>query len=135
MLKPLKIIVIISIVIVSLGILSLYFFYDPSVSTFFPKCLFYTLTNLHCPGCGTQRALHAIFSGNFIDGFMHNPLLLILAIVLVYYLFFSITTFYFNKNYQNLLYKPIVTKIILVIIILFWVLRNINYYPFTLLAP
>ncbi|WP_044397385.1 DUF2752 domain-containing protein [Lacinutrix sp. Hel_I_90] len=135
MAKPIKILLILGIVMVSFGMLSLYFFYDPSVSKLFPKCFFYTTTNLHCPGCGTQRALHAIFSGHIVEGFNHNLLLLLVIIVLGYQAFISIANTQFNKHYNNLLHKSKTTKAILVAIILFWILRNIDSYPFSILAP
>lgn len=42
-----------------------------------PKCLSYTLFGVKCPGCGTQRALHALFCGNFIEAISFNPLLVL----------------------------------------------------------
>ena len=135
MAKPLKIFIIISIVIFSLGIISLYFFYDPLVSTFFPKCIFNQATGLHCPGCGTQRAIHNILQGNIIIGFSYNIFLLLIVLVLVYLLLLNTFKKITRKEYSNILKKPIVTNSILVFVILFWILRNINIYPFTLLAP
>ena len=71
------------IVFVISGLLALYFLYNPSNSSFFPKCLFYKATGLHCPGCGTQRALHNILQGNIFSGFRHNLLLILLIIIFI----------------------------------------------------
>lgn len=30
----------------------------------FPRCPFYVLTGLYCPGCGSQRAFHALLHGH-----------------------------------------------------------------------
>ncbi|HYH57581.1 MAG TPA: DUF2752 domain-containing protein, partial [Anseongella sp.] len=57
-------------------LLSLYFFFDPSLAGFFPPCPFKRLTGLDCPGCGSQRALHALLNLHVGAAFRFNPLLL-----------------------------------------------------------
>ena len=42
-----------------LGMASLHFL-DPITSGLYPPCLSHWLTGLHCPGCGTGRAVHAL---------------------------------------------------------------------------
>ncbi|MDE7397749.1 MAG: DUF2752 domain-containing protein, partial [Muribaculum sp.] len=37
----------------------IYAVFDPTLP-WFPKCLFRQLTGLECPGCGSQRAIHAL---------------------------------------------------------------------------
>ena len=41
---------------------AVYFLLDPSAGVF-PRCMFLTLTGWQCPGCGSQRALHALLHG------------------------------------------------------------------------
>ncbi|HLV13690.1 MAG TPA: DUF2752 domain-containing protein [Xanthomarina sp.] len=116
-------------------IISLFYFWNPADSIIFPKCLFYSATNLYCPGCGSQRAIHQLLHGKLFIGLKHNYLIGLLAIVLSYQLYVFISEVYFNKTIKNLLHKPISTQLILVVVVLFWVFRNIPYYPFILLAP
>ncbi len=52
----------------------LYGGFDPEQFAFFPKCPFYALTGWECPGCGSQRALHALLHGHPGEAFGHNPL-------------------------------------------------------------
>lgn len=54
-----------------------YFTFDPAGSELFPRCMFLTLTGLKCPGCGTQRALHALLHGDVASAWGCNALLLI----------------------------------------------------------
>lgn len=54
---------------------ALYFALDPS-SRPFPRCMFLTLTGLECPGCGSQRALHALLHGRVGEAWALNPLML-----------------------------------------------------------
>ncbi len=36
---------------------------------------------------------------------------------------------------QKIFYSPVFVKVVLVVVLLFWILRNIPFYPFTVLAP
>lgn len=71
-----KRIIIPSILMVSLGCL-LYYYLDPSLYVLMPKCVFKTLTGLDCPGCGLQRALHALLHGKFSEAIRFNFFLII----------------------------------------------------------
>ena len=60
---------------------------DPAQSVWMPKCPFKLLTGLQCPGCGGQRAAHALLLGDFVGAFRYNwflvyagPYLLLLII-------------------------------------------------------
>lgn len=39
---------------------------------FFPQCPLKWLTGLSCPGCGVQRALHALLNGHFAEALSYN---------------------------------------------------------------
>lgn len=39
---------------------------------FMPKCAFKLLTGWDCPGCGIQRAIHALFHGHFAEAISYN---------------------------------------------------------------
>ena len=54
----------------------IYYYYDPSACRWFPKCPSKQLTGYDCPGCGTQRALHALLHGDFAGTFRFNAILL-----------------------------------------------------------
>jgi len=122
-------------VLIFFGILALYIFWNPSDSNIFPKCPLYSVSGIYCPGCGSQRAAHKLLNGNIIEGFRHNYLIALLALVLLYQAFIFIMNNILNKGVTNLLHKSKVTLGILIVIILFWILRNINLFPFTELAP
>ncbi len=104
-------------------------------SEVFPKCPIYSLTGIYCAGCGSQRAVHQILHGHIIEGIKHNILILFLIVVLLYDASIKILKLVFNQTYKNLLHNSKITYTILILVILFWILRNINLYPFTILAP
>ena len=122
-------------VLAFLGMLALYIFWNPSDTNVFPKCPFYVATGIYCPGCGSQRAAHQILNGNIIEGIRHNYMIALLAIVLLYQGFIYVMNELLGKSITNLLHKSKITMSILFLVLLFWILRNINVFPFTELAP
>ncbi len=122
-------------VLALLGMLSLYVFWNPTETNLFPSCPVYAATGIYCPGCGSQRAAHKILNGNIIEGVRHNYMIVLLAMVLLYQGFVYVMNDMLGKNIPNLLHKSKVTFSILIIVILFWVLRNIDLFPFSELAP
>ena len=114
----------------------LYFFFDARHFTFFPKCPFYVLIGLYCPGCGSQRAVSSLLHGEILPALQFNFLMIICLPLLIYSAIISIIN-YFNKKQiiKLILYSPIFAKAFAVAVVCFAVLRNIPVAPFTFLAP
>jgi len=51
-----------------------YFTFSPTQSFLFPKCPFLVVTGLKCPGCGSQRAIHALLHLHFVEAIKYNAL-------------------------------------------------------------
>lgn len=118
------------------GILALfYFIINPSEVNFMPRCPLYSTTGVYCPGCGSQRALHDFLHLDLTGVIRHNVLFLLGILVLLYHFFVESMQAFTKKKVTNVLYHPKTPFIFLVIILIYWVLRNLPYYPFTLLAP
>jgi len=98
--------------------------FDPSKTRWMPRCFFHTLTGLYCPGCGSTRAFHALLHGNVAASLRWNPLFIPLALLLAVLLV-----------RPQLGCRRAVTYPLLAAVVLFWILRNLPWYPFTLLAP
>ncbi|HEY9561423.1 MAG TPA: DUF2752 domain-containing protein [Anseongella sp.] len=105
------------ILLAGLGIVAVavYYFYDPASAGFFPPCPFKRLTSLDCPGCGSQRAFHALLHLRLGDAFRFNPLALTATPFLLYD---GITG-------KGLLRHPRAPWVVLVIVIAYWILRNL----------
>ena len=54
------------------GVLAALTLVDPAQSIWVPKCLFKLFTGLQCPGCGCQRAAHALLHGDLIGALRYN---------------------------------------------------------------
>lgn len=59
-------------------LLLLYFRLDPACYPF-PRCPVYWLTGWYCPGCGTQRTLHALLHGRWRQAAQFNLLAAVYA--------------------------------------------------------
>ncbi|WP_456464123.1 DUF2752 domain-containing protein [Lutibacter sp.] len=113
----------------------LFFYVNPSNVNFFPKCPLYVTTGIYCPGCGSQRATHQLLHLNILGVLQQNILYLFGVLLIAYHLIVTGLNLFFKKHIYNYLYHPKTPIIILIIVIVFWILRNIPYYPFNLLAP
>ena len=125
----------IGLLILCIGLVILYFFINPSEVDFLPKCPLYVTTGIYCPGCGSQRATHELLQLNILSVLQQNVLYFLGLFIIVYHLIIKGLNKFFGKNIYNYIYHPKTPIIILVIILIYWVLRNIPYYPFRLLAP
>jgi hypothetical protein len=104
-----------------------YFLLDPAIVPVFPKCPFYLLTGLKCPGCGSQRALHALLNLQVGRAFRENPLLVIslpyLLMALVFYLKKEKNERWLAAD--DLLFRGKAVKVVLAVVLVFWLLRNV----------
>ncbi|MDR1503300.1 MAG: DUF2752 domain-containing protein [Prevotella sp.] len=114
----------IAILLIAGGIL--YYLFSPEESFLFPQCPFHAVTGLDCPGCGSQRAAHHLLHLQIKEAFNSNPLL-ILAIP---YILICIYLEYFGgkERYPRIrqsLYRRKAIYAVLLVIILFWIGRNL----------
>ena len=101
-----------------------------------PGCAFYNLTGIYCPGCGLGRATVALLHLNIPLAFRNNPVMVLLLPVLFYYFLKQYIAFVFDKDLLPFFEITTPMAVVLaVVIVLFWILRNIPIAPFTYLAP
>lgn len=111
------------VIAVTAAVAFLYYEHDPS-SPVAPKCMFRLLTGYDCPGCGSQRALHALLHGRIGEAWGLNP-----------YIFFAvpaglafIAVEAVRKSYPRLhraVINPLSITAVLVATLAWWVLRNL----------
>ena len=110
-------------------------YFNPTTTGFFTVCPLYTLTGIHCPGCGLTRGFHALFHGDFLTALHFNALLPIFAFLFAFIFISLILTFVRGRGLSWRVFPPSAMYGFLVLAAAFFVLRNLPFYPFTLLAP
>ena len=71
---------------------------DPAQSVWMPKCPFKLITGLQCPGCGGQRAAHALLQGDIVGALRYNWFLIYAA---PYLLLLIIERFFLRGEWQT----------------------------------
>ena len=107
----------------------------PTDDSYYPKCISYKFTSIHCPGCGSTRALHALLNCNLEQAFAYNAVMVSLLPLGLFILVRSLWHRAWGTTPSRLPGYVWVPRILAVVFILFWILRNIPVYPFELLAP
>jgi hypothetical protein len=109
---------------VLLALAAVYFLFDPNTEGVFPKCAFYVLTGWKCPGCGSQRALHALLHGDIAGAFHMNMWIPVAAIYIV---LVTIALFFSNRNsrYSKIVTNDYLFATFLLFTIAWFVLRNV----------
>lgn len=104
----------------------IYYWVDPVDYDFFPKCPFYVITGYKCPGCGSQRAIHQLLNLNITEAFRANPLLVVAIPYILLGFAFDYTSlkdrFPVVKKH---LFGPVAIVLVFIIVIAYWILRNI----------
>jgi hypothetical protein len=114
---------------------SLVAYFNPTTAGFFPVCPLYSLTGSHCQGCGLTRGFHALFHGDVITALHYNALLPVFAFLFAFIFISLILIVWRGRGLSWRIFPPSAMYGFLVLAAAFFVLRNLPFYPFTLLAP
>lgn len=120
--------------IITVGSAVLYWV-DPAESDIYPPCPFHAVTGLYCPGCGSTRALHQLLHGHLGEAFGLNPLMILMLPYLGYSLLSSVMFGLRGRALPNLPTSPYWGWLAFWTVLIYGVLRNLPYSPFSLLAP
>jgi Protein of unknown function (DUF2752) len=121
-----------SIAAILISVVAIYFIFNPAEYTIFPFCPFYKITGWYCPGCGGQRAFHALLHGYFSDALCDNFLIFIILPIAALKMFQEFT------GKRTMLYKlqnSYFAYGFLCFLVIFTILRNLPFHPFNLLVP
>ena len=104
----------------------LYYTYDPAKHSWFPQCPFKIVTGLECPGCGSQRAIHALLHGEFRQVFHYNALILPFISYLILGFAYRLVKRPSPQllTWRKILFGEYAIKIITVVIFVYFIWRN-----------
>ena len=102
----------------------IYYALDPSTSDAFPRCSFLSLTGYKCPGCGIQRAIHALLHGDVAGAFRYNAFLMV-AIPWIALCLFAESRRTRNPRLYARLNPELLMSLFLALTLSWWLLRNI----------
>jgi hypothetical protein len=112
-----------------------FYHYNPSQYSFYPRCLLYAATGRLCPGCGSQRALYQLVHGHFLTACRCNLLLMLTLAWLAFKGALHVMANRRGTTPPQWLPQSRWYKWLAVAVILFTVLRNFPGAPFCYLAP
>jgi hypothetical protein len=109
--------------------------FPPTQTDWYPKCILYVQTGIYCPGCGTARCLHALTRGQILQAMAYNVVTVAFLPVLFVWLARHVWALIRGTDPPGRWLSPRGCWLVVALILGFAVLRNVPYYPFTLLAP
>lgn len=94
--------------------------YPPAETSFYPVCVFKTVTGYDCPGCGSTRAAHAILHGRFGEAFRLNPMLFLGGLVFAF-----ATPSLLRREQPRFITRPWFGRVTIAVVVVWWVGRNL----------
>ncbi|WP_409414973.1 DUF2752 domain-containing protein [Epilithonimonas sp.] len=88
------------------------------------------ITGYDCAGCGIQRSFHSLLHFRLLEAFKFNPLF----VISIPFLILALLLYLFNKNdklsvkLDNYVFNKKIIVFVLIIIFVFSLLRNSDYY-------
>lgn len=101
-----------------------YFSFDPSRHSVFPKCPFLMMTGLKCPGCGSQRAIHSLLHADVVQAFRYNAML-VLSLPLVALLLAGEALRTRHPHFYRRIHNTRAILACFVALVGWWALRNV----------
>ena len=117
-----------------LALVAWFLLVGPRPPAWLPSCPFHAITGLYCPGCGSTRALHALAHGELRAALGYNPLAVAFVPVLgAWAIARLLKTLRGDATPVPLPRHG--AGFVLAVVVLFFLLRNLPWWPFALLAP
>lgn len=98
-------------------------------------CPFRAATGLWCPGCGSTRMLHQLATGHPMGALGFNPLAFVLLPFVIWGVFVALAGWFGGARLTVPRFSARTVWILAVVVMAFWILRNVPGAPFDALAP
>lgn len=113
----------------AIGVIALiaivYYLVNPALCRWMPKCAFHSLTGLSCPGCGVQRAAHAVLNGNFAEAAHRNFFLLLSLPYFAGVCWGSVSALPYSRQAKKIFCNRYAAMAYIIAFFLWWIVRNI----------
>jgi len=124
-----------AVLVIAGGLVVLHTFEPGRYHDFYPQCLFHALTGFHCPGCGATRCLYRLLHGDLPGALHMNALLFVLLPLIAYGAAYIGWELLHHRPAPSIIVKPFWSWLLVIAVIGFCVVRNLPWWPCTLLAP
>lgn len=124
-----------AVVAAALAAVVFFALFNPEKALHWLQCPFHAVTGFYCPGCGSCRALHQLLQGHLFTALRCNHLLVVCAPFLGYALASRASMAVRGKGLPSFVVPALWIQLLAVYLVVYWIVRNIPSYPFTLLAP
>lgn len=110
-------------------------YFNPSAEKFFPACPILVSTGYACSGCGLTRGFHALFHGDILNALSYNALIPFYVFVFGFFVLHLLFVVIRGKGFSLKLFSPWFLGGFIVLAIGFAFIRNLPFYPFSVLFP
>ncbi len=107
----------------------------PGLKSQVPPCGIRSLTGLHCPGCGGTRCADRLLAGDLPGALAMNPLVVLLGVAAAVLLGIAILREWRGQGAALPRIPGWFAWGLVSCVLLFGLLRNLPWWPFSLLAP
>ncbi len=113
----------------------LVWYVDPSRAKFLPACPLYVTTGYACPGCGLTRGFHALFHGDFVRALDFNALIPLFILIFGFFYLSMFLVAVRGRAFPTWSLSLPAIWGLLVLLLVFGIVRNLPYHPFSVLFP
>jgi len=110
-------------------------YFDPVSAGFFPACPLYTLTGFACPGCGLTRGFHALFHGDILTALDYNAMIPLILAFLGFLFLSMLLVAVRGRGFGIGKFSPMLLWVTFVLLLVFGIVRNLPFYPLSILFP
>lgn len=111
-------------VVAALFVVFLFYYNVNPESGLMPRCTFKLMTGYDCPGCGFQRALHALLHGRAAEAWGYNPFVFFAVPGALFYIVVESGRRHWPKLHRRAT-SPGALWGILLVVVCWWIVRNV----------
>ncbi|MDE7382019.1 MAG: DUF2752 domain-containing protein [Muribaculaceae bacterium] len=114
--------------VIAVAIVIIYYLTDPAVTVWMPKCPVKMISGYDCPGCGSQRMIHALLHLDFPAAWDANPFLILSIPYILLLAFISLAPRSCTQRYPRLTHSvqsPTAVFLFLAAACIWTIIRNL----------